>query len=97
MGLGGKVGEFVGIAQGYQDKGLGRAFMDWGLRQADATGLEMYGDATVRGLPVWKKYGFKELGVLYVPGRPGLFDTYKIVPIVWTPGTKETRQIIAKL
>lgn len=57
----------------------------------------MYGDATIRGLPVWKRYGAQELGVLNVPGRPGLFEAYEIVPVLFTPGTKEARAIIAKL
>ncbi|KAI1198418.1 acyl-CoA N-acyltransferase [Nemania serpens] len=89
--------EFIGVDQGYQDKHLGHMFMDWGLRQADATGLQIYGDSTIRGLPIWKKYGFKEVGALHVPERPGLFEAYTIVPILWTPGTKETRDIMAKL
>lgn len=89
--------EFVGIDQGYQDKGLSHTFMHWGFRQAAATGLEIYADSTLKGLPIWKKFGFRELGVLHVPGRPGLFETYNIVPILWTPGTKETREIMAKL
>ncbi|KAJ8132419.1 hypothetical protein O1611_g1203 [Lasiodiplodia mahajangana] len=84
--------EFIAIENAYHHVGLAFALFDWGIHQAEVSGLEIYGDATVRGLPVWKRYGAEERGlVIRIPARPGYFDKYEVVPMVLTPKTKATR------
>ncbi|KAK6517673.1 hypothetical protein TWF506_004855 [Arthrobotrys conoides] len=41
------MGEFLAIHPEYKGQGLGSMLVDWGCKQADAAGLEIYGDATV--------------------------------------------------
>ncbi|GAW20885.1 hypothetical protein ANO14919_103980 [Xylariales sp. No.14919] len=83
--------EFIAIDQAYQSRGLALALADWGFRQAVATGLEIYGDASMKGLPIWKHYGCEERGTIHIPGRPGCFETYSVVAIVWSPDKKTNR------
>ncbi|KAI0403607.1 hypothetical protein F4802DRAFT_571241 [Xylaria palmicola] len=77
--------EFIAISQTHQGKKLPYPLLDWGIRQADATGLEIYGDASMRGLPVWKHYGFKDEAVLEMPIREGAYGAYQVVPITRAP------------
>ncbi|KAJ2990434.1 hypothetical protein NUW58_g2952 [Xylaria curta] len=79
------VAEFIAVASAAQGKGLPLPLLDWGIRQANATGLEVYGDASMRGLPVWKHYGFKENGSFQIQSSPERFGTYEIVAIILTP------------
>ncbi|KAI9162983.1 hypothetical protein HJFPF1_04578 [Paramyrothecium foliicola] len=82
MGL----GDFVGVDSGYQTKGLAGCLLDWVCRQADATGLEVYIDATKAGLPIYKKhFGFKEAQVLVLPKRPDTYGTYEVIAMVRQP------------
>ncbi|KAI1282721.1 acyl-CoA N-acyltransferase [Xylaria sp. FL0933] len=86
--------EFIAVDQAYQKRGLAFTLSDWGIRQADAEGLKIYGDASMKGLPVWKHYGCVERGIIRNPGRPGCFETYEVVPIVRLPKTKEVRELV---
>ena len=43
----------------YRRKGAGDLIMQWGLKKADEMGVEMWLDATVYGIPLYKKYGFR--------------------------------------
>ncbi|KAI1122080.1 hypothetical protein F5Y10DRAFT_281989 [Nemania abortiva] len=83
--------EFIAIETAYHHAGLAFALFDWGVRQAEAGGMEIYGDSTMRGLPVWKRYGAEERGLIRIPARPGWFDKYEVVPVVWTPNNKLAR------
>ncbi|KAI1506725.1 acyl-CoA N-acyltransferase [Biscogniauxia marginata] len=75
--------EFLGVDQAYQRKGLGFTLVDWGCRKADEAGLEVYLDATIKGLPFYKKYfGFRERQALVMPVRPNTFGTYKLIAVV---------------
>ncbi|KAI0535798.1 hypothetical protein GGR58DRAFT_503941 [Xylaria digitata] len=85
------MGEFTVIHQDYQKTGLALTLFGWGCRQADRAGLEMYGDASMKGLPVWKHYGCEERETIRIPGRPGCFETYVVVAIVRLPKTKALR------
>ncbi|CAJ2511991.1 Uu.00g076160.m01.CDS01 [Anthostomella pinea] len=72
--------EFLGVDPAYQQKGLGFTLVDWGCRQADATGLEVYLDATIKGLPFYKKhFGFQERKALVMPARVDSFGTYELM------------------
>ncbi|KAK7962399.1 uncharacterized protein PG986_003224 [Apiospora aurea] len=84
-----KVLEFLGVDQGYQGKGLGFALVDWGCRQADKAGLETYLDATIKGLPFYKKcFGFEERKPLIMPTRHDTYGNYELVASVRLPHTK---------
>lgn len=82
------VGEFIAIDPAYQNRRLAFPLMDWVRRQSDATGLESYGDSSMKGLPIWKHYGYEERGMLKIPGRPGCYGTYEIVAISRPPKAK---------
>ncbi|KAI0441942.1 hypothetical protein F4803DRAFT_391674 [Xylaria telfairii] len=88
--------EFIAIDQAHQSTGLALALANWGFRQAIATGLQIYGDASMKGLPVWKHYGCEEREAIHISGRPGCFETYSVVAIVWSPD-KKTNRDAAKL
>ncbi|KAI3325096.1 hypothetical protein HD806DRAFT_465677 [Xylariaceae sp. AK1471] len=77
------MGEFIAIDHAYQNKRLAVIFADWAIRQADSAGLEIYADASEKGLPIWKHYGFEERGPpIQILGRPGQFETYEVTAIV---------------
>ncbi|KAL4882161.1 hypothetical protein BJY04DRAFT_187281 [Aspergillus karnatakaensis] len=62
MSVKGKGHAFLHIAfthPEYRRLGLGRLFMDWGLRIADERGLESWLDATQSGRPLYELYGFR--------------------------------------
>ncbi|GAP88147.1 putative acyl- N-acyltransferase [Rosellinia necatrix] len=80
--------DYIAIDEGYQNTGIAFTLADWGMRQAAATGLEIYAQASIKGLPVWKHYGCKEREVIEVPSRPGHFEAYRFVSVVWTPKTR---------
>lgn len=42
----------------YRRQGVGDLIMKWGTQKADAMGVEMWLDATVYGVPLYKKHGF---------------------------------------
>ncbi|RDW81571.1 uncharacterized protein DSM5745_05128 [Aspergillus mulundensis] len=45
----------------YRHRGLGRMFMDWGIRIADERGLEAWLDASEFGVPLYEKFGFRRV------------------------------------
>ena len=76
------MGEFIAVDQAYQNTRLAFTLFDWGCRQADEGHLWMYGDASMKGLPVWRHYGCEERGVICIPARLGCFETYEVVALV---------------
>ncbi|ORY60061.1 acyl-CoA N-acyltransferase [Pseudomassariella vexata] len=75
--------EFLGVDHAYQHKGLGFSLVDWGCRQADAAGLDVYLDATIKGLPFYKKYfGFQDRKLLSIPSHPETFGNYHLMAVV---------------
>ncbi|KAI9645891.1 hypothetical protein NHQ30_005328 [Ciborinia camelliae] len=42
----------------YRRRGIASMMMEWGKQKADEMGVEMWLDATVYGVPVYKKHGF---------------------------------------
>jgi predicted N-acetyltransferase YhbS len=75
--------EFLGVDQDYQEKGLGSTLVGWGCQQADAAGLEVYLDATIKGLPFYRnRFGFQDRKMLEIPVRPGSFGTYELTAVV---------------
>ncbi|KAK6519423.1 hypothetical protein TWF281_003257 [Arthrobotrys megalospora] len=55
------MGEFLAIHTSYKNKGLGTMLLDWGCKQADSAGLEIYGDATVGNREFFsRKFGFED-------------------------------------
>ncbi|KAK6522594.1 hypothetical protein TWF281_002032 [Arthrobotrys megalospora] len=75
--------EFLGVDKGYQGKGLGYRLMEWGCKQADATGLEVYLDATIQGRPLYNKwFGFQDRKILEFPLRPDGFKEYYMMAMV---------------
>ncbi|CEL10610.1 hypothetical protein ASPCAL13727 [Aspergillus calidoustus] len=45
----------------YRRRGLGKMFMEWGLRVADERGLECWLDATAHGRPLYESFGFRPI------------------------------------
>ncbi|CAG9953232.1 unnamed protein product [Clonostachys rosea f. rosea IK726] len=80
------MGEFLGVDAPYQKRGLATPLLDWICQQADATGLEIYIDATAVGIPIYEKhYGFRPVKRLEMPKRPGKYDSYAVVAMVRPP------------
>ncbi|KAJ6260175.1 hypothetical protein Dda_4398 [Drechslerella dactyloides] len=68
------MGEFVGVNPLYQGKGLAQMLLHWGCQQADAFGLDIYGDASLRRLSFFKKYfGFEDRKRQHLPVRVDSF------------------------
>jgi len=42
----------------YRRQGAGDMIMDWGIKKAEEMGVEMWLDATIYGIPLYKKHGF---------------------------------------
>jgi hypothetical protein len=85
--------EFIAIDQAYQNKRLAIVLIGRLNRQADAAGLEVYGDASMKGYAVWKHYGYVEQPgpTVRIPGRLGQFETYELIPVVRYPNTSQVR------
>ncbi|KAK6516283.1 hypothetical protein TWF506_006192 [Arthrobotrys conoides] len=79
------MGEFTAVDRAYQKKGLAMTFVDWVCRQADAAGLEVYGDVTPKFYPHLEKFGFQDRMVITMPPRPECYGTYELKVIVRTP------------
>ncbi|KAK6538248.1 hypothetical protein TWF694_011127 [Orbilia ellipsospora] len=70
-------------------RGLASVLMDWACRQADKSGLELYGDATPEGLAVWKKhFDFKGLKSLVLTSDQ--FGSFEMVSGVRYPKKSPT-------
>lgn len=61
--------EALGVDENYQTLGLGSALIEWGLRQADQDGREVYLDASMKGLPFYLARSFEIGKVVDLPGR----------------------------
>ncbi|KFA69663.1 hypothetical protein S40285_10165 [Stachybotrys chlorohalonatus IBT 40285] len=89
------MGEFMGVDQAYQTKGLACTMLDWICSQADITGLEIYFDATMEGLPLYKKrYGFKEVRPLNIPKRPETYGTFEVMAMVRAPKRHKVQSLL---
>ena len=42
----------------YRRQGIANLMMEWGKKKANETGVEMWLDATIYGIPLYKKHGF---------------------------------------
>jgi len=91
------VAEFIAIDTDYQKRGLPLPFVEWARKQAIATGLPMYADASMNGLPVWKHYGVVERGLIEMPKRPETYGSYEVMAIYWEPGMSLREKPKAKL
>jgi GNAT superfamily N-acetyltransferase len=54
----------------YQRKGLGGLLLEHGLALADRDGARTYIEASKKGFPLYKKYGWKEFDEVVVDTRP---------------------------
>jgi GNAT superfamily N-acetyltransferase len=54
----------------YQGKGLGGLLLKHGLVLADRDGARTYIEASKKGFPLYKKYGWKEFDEVVVDTRP---------------------------
>ncbi|RYO85933.1 hypothetical protein DL764_009089 [Monosporascus ibericus] len=88
--------ESLGVDRDYQQKGLVFTLVDWGCRQADEQGLEVYLDATPRGLPFYKKHFGFENKVLQIPLRPETFGSYELMTVVRSPKVWSFSDIVDK-
>ncbi|KAF3927952.1 hypothetical protein ABW20_dc0108665 [Dactylellina cionopaga] len=93
---------WVGMSKNRAEIMGDRPHWNWVCRQADAANLEVYADATIKGLPLFKKYfGFQERKLLTIPPRPNSFGTYEIMagmrPARSAPATKITRAHSSRL
>lgn len=50
----------------YQGKGAGGKLIRWGLEKADAEDLETYLEGSPDGVPIYERFGFREVGRLSV-------------------------------
>ncbi|GLB34348.1 putative acetyltransferase (GNAT) domain containing protein [Lyophyllum shimeji] len=48
----------------HQGKGVGKALLDWGVRKADQKNARIYLEATPEGYPLYRKYGWRDVGEL---------------------------------
>ncbi|KAK6337858.1 hypothetical protein TWF696_001336 [Orbilia brochopaga] len=84
-------GEFAGVLPPYKRRGCVFPLMEWVCRQADAAGVEIYGDGTEAGLKYWKRhFGFQDRRVIKFPKRPDTYGTYEMMSIVRPPGAVVT-------
>ncbi|KAJ5801900.1 GNAT family acetyltransferase [Penicillium pulvis] len=51
--------ELLCILPEYQRIGIGRAFLNWGIERADASNARIYLEATMEGVPVYLKLGWR--------------------------------------
>ncbi|KAJ5924000.1 GNAT family acetyltransferase [Penicillium verhagenii] len=51
--------ELLCVLPEYQGIGIGSAFLRWGIEKADASNARIFLEATVEGVPVYLKYGWK--------------------------------------
>lgn len=51
--------DFLASAPAHQGKGIGSAFLRWGLDKADAQKRRTYLEATTEGYPLYCKFGWK--------------------------------------
>ncbi|KAJ5925173.1 GNAT family acetyltransferase [Penicillium verhagenii] len=51
--------ELLCVLPEYQGMGIGSAFLRWGIEKSDASNARIYLEATVEGLPVYLRYGWK--------------------------------------
>lgn len=61
--------QMLGTETGYQQKGIGKCFVEWGCQLADEQGIECYVDASMMGAPVYKSAGFVWRRRIDVPDR----------------------------
>lgn len=43
----------------FRRRGVGDLFLEWGTKKAEELGVEMWLDATIHGVPLYKKHGFE--------------------------------------
>ncbi|KAI0395205.1 hypothetical protein F5Y17DRAFT_221559 [Xylariaceae sp. FL0594] len=84
--------DFVAVHTDYQNRGLAVPLVEWARRQAIASNVPMYADASMDGLPVWRHYGIVECGLIEMPRRPETYGSYEVVPIYWEPGMSMGRR-----
>jgi hypothetical protein len=48
----------------FQERGAGGMLVEWGTKKADELGLTAYLEASLKGYPVNRRHGFKDLEVL---------------------------------
>ncbi|KAF3922733.1 hypothetical protein ABW21_db0207302 [Orbilia brochopaga] len=79
--------DHIAVHVDYQGRGLAAMLMHWGCQQADRSGMEIYGNAMGKALPIWTKYfGFKERKTTRIP-VPGTTKPFEVVAIVRSPQT----------
>ncbi|KAF3288908.1 hypothetical protein TWF132_007783 [Orbilia oligospora] len=64
------MGEFLAIHPEYKGQGLGSMLVNWGCKQADAAGLEIYGDTTAENRKFFgRKFGFEDCRSFDMPRK----------------------------
>jgi GNAT superfamily N-acetyltransferase len=58
----------LGTLPEYRKLGVASFLVDWAIEQADRDKLECFVDASEKGVPVYKKYGFLPEEPFEVPG-----------------------------
>lgn len=66
----------LGTIPEYRKLGIAAMLIEWGLKQADEDNLERFVDASDKGRPVYKKYGFLPEEPFEVPGTGFTCTTY---------------------
>ena len=54
----------------YQGRGFGSAILKWGIERADTSKSRIFLEATPEGVPLYLKYGWKQLEVMTMDYRP---------------------------
>lgn len=62
----GLVLDLLATSPNYQGQGVGTALLKWGMEKADALQARIYLEATPEGLPLYIKYGWKEVEVVTI-------------------------------
>lgn len=53
--------EFIATLPQHQGQGVGKALLRWGIERAEAEHRRIYLEATMEGLPVYEKSGWRAL------------------------------------
>ncbi|KAL8827651.1 MAG: hypothetical protein Q9170_006927 [Blastenia crenularia] len=61
----------LGTHPDYEGKGAGGMLIRWGLEKADEMGKRCFVDSSARGLDLYKKFGFEEVGAFEVALKGG--------------------------
>ncbi|PQE03915.1 hypothetical protein CJF31_00003023 [Rutstroemia sp. NJR-2017a BVV2] len=67
------------VRQDHQRRGVGKMLVDWGVKKADALGIECYVEATDAGSNLYQKFGFGRLSKILVDAENGTKERHEMI------------------